>query len=247
MPQRFFVLQLPGLGDEVALPDEEAHHLRVVMRLGECATVHVFDGRGRECRATVTTVGRRGVSVRLEAEVVPAPERRAAVALVQGILRLDRMDDVIRDAVMMGVARLVPLVSANVSVAAGTLKGDRVVDRWRRVALSSAKQCGRAVVPEVTPPLAFDRWIAQPSGAARLVLVEPGARAVTGIDPAMLRDDALRGGAEVAIGPEGGWSPAELEALVERGVRAWSLGGRTLRADSVPVAALAVLEYLWER
>ena len=54
MPPRFFVPALPELGAEVRLPDDEAHHLRTVMRLGERATVHVFDGRGRECRATIT-------------------------------------------------------------------------------------------------------------------------------------------------------------------------------------------------
>jgi 16S rRNA (uracil1498-N3)-methyltransferase len=247
VPPRFFAPALPDVGETVSLPDDEAHHVRAVMRLRVGATVHIFDGRGRECRGRIDSVGRKAVCVRVEEDVAPAHERRASIALVQGVLRPDRMDDAVRDAVMMGVAAIVPLVCANVSVAAQSLKGERLTERWLRVALSSAKQCGRAVVPGVIHPVSFADWVAGSAGATRIALVEPSASTRADLDPARLRDAARRHGAELVVGPEGGWSEAELVALGGAGVDFWSLGGRTLRADAVPVAALAVLEYLWER
>jgi 16S rRNA (uracil1498-N3)-methyltransferase len=155
------------------------------------------------------------------------------------------MDDVVRDAVMLGVHAIQPLVTKRTeSTVAALMRGARV-DRWRRIALASTKQSRRAVVPEVRTPLSFEHCLEEPSATVRLMLVEPGADAE--VEPlSALRRDPIPADAAVWVGPEGGWEEREWRAARDRGVRLISLGRRTLRADAVPVAVMSVLAFLWE-
>jgi 16S rRNA (uracil1498-N3)-methyltransferase len=242
---RFYAPALDPGDDIVVLPRDEAEHLTRVLRLGAGDTVSVFDGRGNEFFAKVTAAARRDVAVQLLSRQEPARESQVPITLVQAVLKGDKMDDVVRDAVMLGVAAIQPVVTrrAEVTVAA-LLRGARV-ERWTRIALASVKQSGRAVVPEIRTPLAFDTGLDEPAADLAMMLVEPGA----GIDVApmaSLRSQTAPHDASLWIGPEGGWDPRELDAAAGRGMRRLSLGARTLRADAVPVAALSVLAFLWE-
>jgi 16S rRNA (uracil1498-N3)-methyltransferase len=213
--------------------------------LGVGDTVSVFDGRGHEFLARVATVLRREVTVQLLSRVQPPPEPTVPITLVQAVLKGEKMDDVVRDAVMLGIAAIQPVVTRRTDVTvAAVLRGDRV-ERWRRVALASAKQSRRAVVPEIRTPLAFETFLGEPPASCALMLVEPGAAGA--VEPvAVLRQEPAPHDASVWIGPEGGWDDAERAHARARGARLVSLGSRTLRADAVPVAAISILGFLWE-
>ena len=241
---RFFAPALDPGDDLVDLPRDEAEHLTRVLRLGVGDTVAVFNGRGVEFLARVTSAARRDARVQLLSRVDAAPESSTPLTLVQAVLKGDKMDDVVRDAVMLGVAAVQPIVTkrAEVTVAA-LLRGARV-ERWRRVALASVKQSRRAVLPEILTPLTFDTWLDEPPPDTRLMFVEPG---FPGAEPlARLRSERAPSTAALVIGPEGGWDPAECAAARARGLRIVTLGGRTLRADAVPIAAISVLQFLWD-
>jgi 16S rRNA (uracil1498-N3)-methyltransferase len=156
------------------------------------------------------------------------------------------MDDVVRDAVMMGVAVIQPVITARTEVSMAVLERGRRLERWQRVAVSSAKQCGRAVVPDVLPPCGFGDLpgalasMRLPSPA--LMLVEPSAAA--DVTPLGEMDPAAPREATVVVGPEGGWTPEELRTGGDA-FRLVSLGGRTLRADAMVVVALAALLTKW--
>jgi 16S rRNA (uracil1498-N3)-methyltransferase len=233
-------------GDEVVvLPRGEAEHLARVLRIAVGDTVSVFDGRGHEFLARVTLANARDARVALLSRLQPAAESAVPLTLAQAVLKGDKMDDVVRDAVMLGAAAIQPLVTRRTeTTVAALLRGARV-ERWRRVALASAKQSRRAVLPEIRTPLTVDSYLDEPSIAMRLMFVEPGAHA--GIEPlGALRREAAPSEAAVWVGPEGGWDEREWTAARERGVRLVSLGPRTLRADAVPVAVMSVLAFLWE-
>ena len=107
------------------------------------------------------------------------------------------------------------------------------------------KQSRRALLPEILTPLTFTTWLDEPPADERLMFVEP---AVSGAEPlAGLPAAATPATAALLVGPEGGWDAAECELARERGIRLVSLGGRTLRADAVPIAALSVLQFLWDQ
>ena len=228
----------------MVLPKDEAEHLRRVLRLGPGDTVAIFDGRGQEFLAKVITADAHGVRVQVLTRVEPAKEAAVPLTLVQAILKADKMDDVVRDAVMLGVAAIQPMITTRTEVTVAALVRGGRVDRWKRVAIASVKQSRRAVVPDIRGPLTFDSWLDEPQAAATLMLVEPGAS--TEAEPfSILRDQTAPADAAIVVGPEGGWTDAEWSAARQRGVRLVTLGHRTLRADAVPVAAISVLQFLW--
>jgi len=241
---RFYAPALDPGDETVALPREEAEHLTKVLRLGNGDTVAVFDGRGHEYSARVTSAVRREVRVQIVSRLEPAAESRVGLTLAQAILKGDKMDDVIRDAVMLGAAAIQPIVTRrSETTVAALLKGARV-ERWRRVALASVKQSRRAVLPEIRMPLTLDVALVEPATALRMMLVEPTAAA--NVEPIrVLQHVAPPADATVFVGPEGGWAPEEWASASAHGVRLMSLGPRTLRADAVPVAAISVLQFLW--
>lgn len=241
---RFFAPALDPGDAEVDLPRDEAEHLTRVLRLGPGDTITVFDGRGHEYLARVATAARRDVRVQVMARVETPAEPNVAVTLAQAVIKGDKMDEVVRDAVMLGVAAIQPIVSKRVETTAAALVRGARLDRWRRVALASVKQSRRAVLPEVRTPLTLESYLDDPPPALVLMLVEPGAAPeVSAVGS--LREVPVPSDAAVLVGPEGGWAPEECALARERGARLVTLGHRTLRADAVPIAALAVLQFLW--
>jgi 16S rRNA (uracil1498-N3)-methyltransferase len=246
MNARFHAPDAHEPGDVVTLPPEEAEHLTRVLRLKAGDALRVFNGHGREFDAIVEQAGKRGVRVQLRHIVSPAPEPRVAITLAQAVLKGDKMDDVVRDATMLGVAAIQPVITSRTEVSRGSLvRGDRR-ERWARVAISSVKQCGRATVPSIAEPMDFADLIEALSKMQLplpgLMLVEPSAAADT--TPASELDLSPQRGATVLIGPEGGWTAEE----IERGASACRLitvGARTLRADAMCIVALSAFFTMW--
>ena len=241
---RFFAPALDPGDEIVALPREETEHLTRVLRLGVGDTVAVFDGRGHEFLGRVVAADRREARVQLVARRNPAAEPAVAITLAQAVLKGDKMDDVVRDAVMLGVAAIQPVVTRRSETTAAALARGARLDRWRRVALASVKQSGRAVLPDIRRPLALESLLEDRAAALTLMFVEPAAGAP--VEPlSALRRDPAPPDAVVLVGPEGGWIDEELQAARDRRVRLVTLGRRTLRADAAPVAAISVLLFLW--
>ena len=220
------------------MPADEASHLTRVMRLGVGDEIAVFDGRGHEFRANVVDALRGKVRIQLIEAIEPAQEARVPIALVQAVLKGDKMDDVVRDATMMGVATIEPIVTAR-TIAHGKRPEN---DRWSRVAIASAKQCRRAVVPAIAATQDFGHWLASSAHGLRLILVEPSA-ADRDIDSLRLLENRSAGSLALIVGPEGGWSPEEREQADRAGCVAVTLGGLTLRADAVAAVALAIARF----
>ncbi len=240
---RFFAPSLDPGDEFVTLPRDEGEHLTRVLRIGVGDTVSVFDGRGHEFAATVASVRRRDVTVQLQSRVQPAAEPAVAITLAQAVLKGDKMDDVVRDAVMLGAAAIQPIVTRRAETTVAALLNGARVDRWRRVALASVKQSRRAVLPEVRVPLTFDNFLDEPAADLQIMLVEPAT--ASGAPLAALQSLPPPRDAAILVGPEGGWTESECSVAQERGVRLVTLGQRTLRADAMPVAAITVLQFVW--
>lgn len=242
---RFFAPSLDPGDETVVLPRDEAEHLTRVLRIAAGDTVAVFDGRGHEFVARVASAVRRDVRVQIVSRVEPAAESAVALTLAQAVLKGDKMDDVIRDAVMLGVAAIQPIVTKRSETTVAALMRGARVERWRRVALASVKQSRRAVLPEIRMPLTLDTALGEPAAALRVMLVEPAAGA--SVEPiSVLQKAPAPPDATLFVGPEGGWAAAEWTAAAAHGVRLVSMGARTLRADAVPVAAISLLQFMWD-
>jgi 16S rRNA (uracil1498-N3)-methyltransferase len=242
MVPRLYVPTLSPEARVLSLPADEAEHLVRVLRVKPGAAVRVFDGRGFECEAQVSAVVRHEVTVEIGRPVTPAAECRVRVTLAQAVLKGDKVDHVIRDAVMMGVAAVQPLLTARTDVPPAAFARSGRVERWRRIAIASAKQCGRAVVPEIYPPASLPACLDADRSDVRLLLVEPSAATLQAAASRLPQGVAS---AIVIIGPEGGWAAEEVSTAVTAGCGTITLGARTLRADATPLVALSVLQYFW--
>jgi 16S rRNA (uracil1498-N3)-methyltransferase len=240
---RLFVPSPAISGDRVALPAGEAHHATRVLRLREGDEVRVFDGAGREWTGTIVT--EPAVAVVGLRDAVAAAEPGVRVTLALAVLKGDQMDTAVRDATMLGVSAIQPLMTEYVTVTPRAWQSGAALERWRRVAIASAKQCGRAVVPEIAPVRAFADVIDASTATfgAAFMCVEPAAgAALLAMGSAAANRPAA---ATIYVGPEGGWSPAEIARARDTGATLISLGPRTLRAESVPAVALTAIWTAW--
>lgn len=244
MNARFYVPGFGAPGTLAALPEDEARHATRVLRLAVGADILLFDGRGRQHRAAIVEADKRGVTVEVGGVVAAAQELPVPVTLAQAALKADKMDDVVRDATMMGVVAIQPLATTRTDVPLAALNRGGRLERWQRIAVASAKQCGRAVVPQVLPAVSLEAFLHAPVAAdsSTIMLVEPSASPDAAHDVWHLPDTAPAA-LRLIVGPEGGWAADE-----HPGARATpvTLGGRTLRADAAATIALAALLVHWK-
>ena len=246
MTARFYAPQANNPGELIELPPDEAAHLARVLRLKAGAPVRIFNGRGAEFDGVVDRVARSRAHVRIDVVRNASAEARVSLTLAQAVLKGEKMDHVVRDAVMMGVTAIQPMVTTRSEVTLVTLQRGGRRERWERVAVASAKQCGRALVPHILEPLTFEDATGALSRSAlprpALMLVEPSApaRTLTLAEIANTVPDE----ATLLVGPEGGWAQDEI-ARGSTTCTLVTLGGRTLRADAAAMVATAALFAVW--
>ncbi len=206
-----------------------AHHLVRVLRVRPGAQVDAFDGAGWEAAGTVEAVEADAVTLHLEAPAPARTEADRAVILALALLKADKLADVVRMATELGAVDFQPFVARRCDVRELT---DAKRARLTRIAQEAARQSGRARVPGIAPVVALDAL----SWTGRAFVASPSAMASLA-DHDLGEDEAVT----LITGPEGGFTEAEVEALVARGAQAVTLGRRVLRAETAPVAALAAL------
>ena len=226
---RFFA-QRTGKNEAALLPEEETHALKVLRLQPGDACQALIDGRIFAARIGETSPR---VLLTLTGEL-PSAEPSVRITLYQGVPKSDKMDFIVQKCTEIGVHCVVP-VHFSRCVAQWTGKDtEKKLIRFRRIAAEAAKQCGRALIPEIAPPVAFSALPGLLS-AHEIVFVpweEAQGRGVRSF---------LRGQRDLAvvIGPEGGISPEEIDALTARGALPVTLGKRILRTETAGLAALA--------
>ena len=237
---RFYAPEMSAESTKVVLPSDEANHLVRVLRLGVGDAVQVLDGRGLLREAHVTSASKAGVTLGLGGQIAAAVESRVHLTLAQALLKGDKMDDVVRDAAMAGAGAIQPVITAHTEPSV-VRAAERRGERWRTIAIGSAKQSGRAVVPSIAAPVTLDAALAMPAGA-RVALVEPSAAG----ERSTLRslgDPPIS--AFVFAGPEGGWSSEEVDAFARAGAALVTLPGPTWRADAIGLIAIVLADIAW--
>ena len=242
---RFYAPDFPRDG-EFALPVDEGRHLARVLRMKPGDTIAVFDGRGREAVARVRSISSRRVYVSVVGTRTAAAEPVLPITLGQALLKSDKMDGVIRDAVMLGATAIQPFLTRRTDVPKAAVKTGVRHERWERTAIASAKQCGRAVVPPVLETVELEQLLTSDRGALRLMFVEPGGGETAAVRELRTLEAEHPQAVVVLIGPEGGWERGEIDAAAAAGVTLVTFGPRVLRADAAGAAALALLRYIWD-
>lgn len=222
---------------ELQLPEDAAHHLRV-LRASTGDRVTLFDGHGGEHAAELTDVGKKAVRART---LGFTPEDKCSplhTHLGQVMSRGERMDYAIQKATELGVSEITPLTSERCELKLrGEERADKKLEHWRRIAIAACEQSGRNRLPVIHPPASVEEWQTRVQADLRLVL----APAVSGALPRATPP----GRVALLIGPEGGLSEREIATALQHGFHAWQIGPRVMRTETAPVAALALLQMLF--
>lgn len=235
--RRVFVEPDRLTGTGVVLDGEAHRYLAKVLRLRAGDRLAVFDGRGTEVEATVTTVSPRTIELALGGRRMLAPAA-VAVTLLQAVPRGDKMDLVVQKTTELGVGRIVPVLTARAVPRLEPDAADTRRTRWQAIAREACRQCGRADVPTIDAPAGLNAALADHALPTRRIMLWEGSQGQP------MRQVLAAGDASVAllIGPEGGFEAAELALAEQRGFATAGLGPRILRAETAAIVAVALAQ-----
>ncbi|HUI24454.1 MAG TPA: 16S rRNA (uracil(1498)-N(3))-methyltransferase [Candidatus Kryptonia bacterium] len=231
---RFFVPHDAIVGDHAVLTGAERHHLRV-RRLRPGAHLELFDDRGREFDAVVERLSEERAELSLTECSGRNRESPLDLTLAVACVKADKLDLVVEKATELGVTRIVIFTSARALASASA----RRVERWQRIAVSAAKQCGRSAVPVIEGPEAIAATAAR-TADLRLLCWESAAT-TTGLPERATTPSSVL----IAVGPEGGFIKEEVALFQRAGFHVVSLGPRILRAETAAIAAAVFAQQRW--
>jgi 16S rRNA (uracil1498-N3)-methyltransferase len=245
--RRFFVE--PGTldSDEIIIDGALAHRLARVLRLRSGGEVALFDGTGIEVRASLTNIDDRACTASAVERYDAPAEPAVKLHLYQSITKGERFEWLVEKGTEIGASRFVPLITSRAVVKTAG-EGSRL-DRWRRIAVEAAEQCGRGAVPVVEAPQLFAQALASAPG---LLLLPYEAANESTLDVKSALDaeiDALfaLSAVSVFVGPEGGYEADEVRQAQEAGAIVVTMGRRVLRSETAGlVAATLVMQAVGE-
>jgi 16S rRNA (uracil1498-N3)-methyltransferase len=241
---RVFIDAALHAGGEIELPRDSVDHLVKVLRLGVGARITLFNGRGGEYAATLSRLERRGATAAVLAHDPIERESPLAITLMQAVTRGEKMDWVLQKSTELGVAAIQPIEAARSVVQLDADRAEKRRAHWHGILRSACEQCGRNRLPRMLAPTNLDdacREFAREAPDALRLTLEPNAAAA--LDSAALAHHALSArSVAILIGPEGGWSEAELQSAASAGFTGMRLGPRVLRTETAAIAALTAIQ-----
>lgn len=222
--------------EDISLSQEQAHHLINVLRHSSGDKVHVYNETDGEFEGSLTVAKKSKATVSINSHLRSFKAPEFSIHLYLGVSRGDRMDFGIQKSVEMGVVSITPLFS---EYGESKLKQwerlEKKTRHWQRIAESASEQSGRLDVPTINSPAEFLTCIAKDSTIPTLIMDGSGSGSLSDVE--------LNDAVNVFIGPEGGFSSTELEKAAEIDCQVINLGPRTLRTETAPITALAILQH----
>lgn len=242
---RFYLPPEQANRGSLQLDRRESHHALDVLRLRPGDRVEVLDGAGTVISAEVAEHDCHHLALKV-LERVDRPPSPCRLTLLQAIPKGKTFDTIIQKATELGACAIVPLLTERTEVHIDPEGASAKVAKWRQTAIESIKQCGLPWIPHIESPVRLRAWLER-EAAFDLQLVAslaPGA-----LHPRRLFEERAQAGLPrpgsiaVWVGPEGDFSPFELDAVLKAGAHPITLGPRVLRADTAATYCLAILNY----
>lgn len=242
---RFYLPPAQCLGDTFALEQREAHHGLHVLRLRPGERVTVLDGAGHEYLCETRDAARDAIRLEVrQKNFIPRPP--CALTLLQAIPKGKCFETILQKAAELGAARIIPLLSERVVAQLDPDHSEAKLDKWRQTLIEAVKQSGNPWLPQIDAPLAPKAFLAR-GEAFELPLIaslQPDSRHPR----ALFRDffdehKRLPRSVGVWVGPEGDFTPAEINDFKSAGARPITLGRLVLRSETAAIYCLSVLNY----
>ncbi|WP_372677683.1 16S rRNA (uracil(1498)-N(3))-methyltransferase [Desulfosarcina sp.] len=238
--RRFYIPPEMVKQPQPEISGSDAVHICRVIRLSAGDAVELFDGIGNGYRARIVSASPKRVLFCIEAAYTLLSESSVRITLAQGILKDRKMDDLIRQLTELGIDRWMPFYAAR-SIPLPVKKGmQNRLGRWEKIALEAVKQCRRGCVPSITPADDVDAMVAASAESDLKIIFWEGAP--QGFDiPKTAPQQPKK--ITVAVGPEGGFDPGEIQRVREHGFLTAGMGPRILRAETATLAACTMVQY----
>lgn len=235
---RIFQAAALASGQTLTLDPQASHHLARVMRAQAGEHIIIFNGQGGEFTARICTIGKRAITVMIGNYRAQAIESPCKIHLGQAISKSASMDLIIQKAVELGVHSITPVISQRCSIKTNSLVLDKRRQHWQAIAINACEQCGRNTIPTINTAITLTTYLQQANADTKLILDPAGKRSLNAAPTTATSLDYL-------VGPEGGFSPTEIQLACQYGCIAISLGPRTLRCETAALTALSLFQYRW--
>ena len=245
---RFFVKEEQILGDQIAITGSDAHHIGRVLRMkaGEELTVCDFFNTEYLCRIlsfSEETVWAQILEKRAAASEMPFP-----VTLYMALPKGDKMELIVQKAVELGVSLIVPFSSAFTVVKLDEKNALKKQERWQKIAVSAAQQCGRGMIPTVERPMSYKEALQhcaaqKKQGSVSFICYEREDGLAL---PELLKKEPSPESVCFFVGSEGGFEEKEVLLAAQQGIVSVGLGKRILRCETAPLFVLSALSYQYE-
>ncbi|MDO8734908.1 MAG: 16S rRNA (uracil(1498)-N(3))-methyltransferase [Elusimicrobiota bacterium] len=242
--QRFFVENIDG--DIAEISGSEAHHLKDVLRKKVGDAVFLFDGKGNEYKAEIERIRDKEIELKILSKTQINSEPKIKINLFQSIPKLKKFDFIVEKSTELGVSKIIPVISER-TIPELSLRAKAKQSRWQKIAVSASKQCGRTVVPEICSVMNFQDAVKSvyigenPSKSISLIPWECEQKTTLKKIHSIINSQFLI--LNLFIGPEGGFSNAEIELAKKCGVIPVTLGKRILRTETAPIVVIANILY----
>jgi 16S rRNA (uracil1498-N3)-methyltransferase len=229
----YFDGSLNNVGQEFTLSSDESYHLQKVLRKEVGDTLEILDGMGGVGKAVCIEKNDKNFRVRIdkiETKPLPIPLIRMLVSLTKG----GRWENIIKPLTELGVNRITPLLTDRTEVRKNENFNNRKLEKWKKLAIEACKQSGNLWLPKIDPPELLSDYLCEPKKSSYMASLAGGEM--------FFKLDQGSSNIDILIGPEGGWTPQEEELAGKFGVSCFSMGNRTLRAETAAVSSLAVAQ-----
>lgn len=225
----FFLEQIPSEGTTASLPDEAARHILTVLRMRESETLYLTDGKGIKAKALITATGKKTCEVKIESVTQTERAGRHLALAVSLLKNTGRFEWLLEKATELGVQRIVPLICAR------TERQHFRTDRMRNILISAMTQSQQFWLPELQEPQAFDQFFATGFPGRRYIAhcLPEATKQLRSFEPASQ--------SEILIGPEGDFTPDEINLALNHGFEAVTLGDNRLRTETAAIAAVTLI------
>lgn len=235
---RFPIRQNQIKNNKAIVCGSDYRHIVKVLRLKPGNEIILFDERGIEHIGKISEVGSKEINIAIAESKIVNKESSLNITLLQGIPKGDKMDYIIEKATELGVKKIVPVVTQR-----SQIRYTKKVNRWRRIALESSKQCGRTMPPSILEATNFQNAIDSndPNNLQIVFYEKSGDKIRDVINKANKHSPNVR----LFVGPEGGFSEKEISEAIEKGFIPAGLGPRILRTETACTVAIAVIQFLY--
>jgi len=223
--KRFLVEAINPSLDRLTITGREARYINNVLRMKKGQELIIMDGKGRSFSCTIETVSYHEVTVRIKGPLPPQQSSPIRITLCQALIKAQAMDYVIQKATELGVSAIRLFFSGRTVITIEPARATAKMNRWREIMKAACRQCNRAELPNLEPPVPFDEIVEHSPKNETLKI--------------LLWED------EQNVGPEGGFTPAEIAAARKSGFHTVSLGNRILRADTAALSLLSIIQHEW--